>query len=72
MKNHVWAVKNRRLILADEVRGLVVAIAFFDSSGELAGRPAPQLYVYEMFKVTSGRLRSIMAWVRKWDPDTPQ
>ena len=49
-----------------------MAIAFFDSSGELAGRPAPQLYVYEMFKVTSGRLRNIMAWVRKWDPDTPQ
>lgn len=70
-------VRDRRYPIVDEERGLVWAIVIFDIPGNLASTPPTadpaiaqmlrsrrSLLLYELFKIESGRIREIQAFMR--------
>lgn len=72
--NYITDVRDRRVAVVDEARGLVLMFAFFDVPGniEVAPRPRPSdavdtrkiprsLYIAELFRVVDGRIRDIEA-----------
>lgn len=63
--SYITKVRGRRFPIADEARGLVLGIAAFDIP---AAAPAPgngprSVLLYELFKVDSGRIRGIEAFL---------
>jgi hypothetical protein len=72
---YIQKVRGRRYPLVDEARGLVFAIVQFDVPGQAAPAPATAdlgavlattprtLLLYELFKIETGRIREILAFM---------
>ena len=63
-----YVVTNTRYIFADKARGLVLGVALLRSTDNEKSRT---LWVYDLFKIKSGHLRSIFALARVPGPDEP-
>ena len=74
--NYITAVRDRRVAVVDEARGLVLMYAMFDIPGNVPVQPGPwigaqggvdsrkiprSLYIAELFKVEAGQIRDIAA-----------
>lgn len=70
--NHTAAVRDRRVLIVDAVRGVVLAVAMIDNPGTDAGLPAPQVVpstymVPQLIKIENGSIARVESLV-KWMP----
>jgi hypothetical protein len=61
-----YVVTNTRYVFADEARGLVLGVGLLRSTNS-----QQIVWIYDLFKIKSGHLRSIFALVRVPDPSEP-
>ena len=70
--NHTTKVRDRRILVADTDRGVVLAVAMIDNPGLTTDLPAPQLVpstyiVPQLIKIDNGSISRVEAMV-KWMP----